>query len=215
MAHVRKCKISTAIALLKHDSRELVCEEEREHIDETRSYLNYELSGENDPEGRVREAKKAHRAATGRKVRKDANVLVKWVVTLPRTYKGDELEFFLAVLAFISARYGEQNIVAAWVHKDESQPHIHVSVVPMVDGRMSASEMVDRADLRSFHRDLQTHLDATLPERAEVLLPEDEKLLKALSSLDQKEYRAAMGMVKEIRRKKRLREVRRGLDMKR
>lgn len=53
-------------------------------------------------------------------------------VTLPKDVKEeDEQNFFKAVYDFYCNDFGEENIVNAVVHKDETTPHIHIDVVPV------------------------------------------------------------------------------------
>lgn len=65
----------------------------------------------------------------------DTVVLGEMLVTLPKNVKPeDERDFFQAVYDFYAADLGEDNIVNAVVHKDESQPHIHLNFIPVVQG---------------------------------------------------------------------------------
>lgn len=99
--------------------------------------------------------------------RKDINVLCTWVVTLPKKFpKEQEREFFEQTYKFLTDRYGgEENVASAYVHKDESQPHMHFAFVPVVKDRkkghlkVSAKEAVNRKDLQSFHSDLSKKLE--------------------------------------------------------
>jgi len=48
--------------------------------------------------------------------------------------------------------YGEENIISAVVHMDESAPHIHALVMPIVNGKLSARQVTgDRNGLRALH----------------------------------------------------------------
>lgn len=98
--------------------------------------------------------------------RKDVNVMCSWLVTAPKDLpEKDNQRFFEESYKFMSTRYGgEKNVVSSYVHMDEITPHMHFAFVPVVvDGRkgiekVSAKELVNRADLRSFHEDLENHL---------------------------------------------------------
>ena len=88
-------------------------------------------------------------------------------------------KFFQETLNFISSRLpmGERCILTAEVHRDErkysengillSKDHLHVMYVPAVpdnkhdgyDWRLCADELTKRKDLKSFHPDLQKHLN--------------------------------------------------------
>lgn len=43
--------------------------------------------------------------------------------------------FFETAKNYFAERYGLENIAYASVHLDESTPHMHMGVVPMVDGK--------------------------------------------------------------------------------
>lgn len=98
--------------------------------------------------------------------RKDVNVMCSWVVTAPkRLSEQDTRSFFEETYKFLVARYGgEQNVVSSHVHMDEITPHMHFAFVPVVVDlrrggyKVSAKEVVNRADLRTFHEDLEKHL---------------------------------------------------------
>lgn len=106
--------------------------------------------------------------------RADVNVMGSWVVTLPKGEytRQQQQDFFAAAYQFLADRYGEQNVISAYVHRDESQPHMHFSFVPIVPDRkwnakhpdnprekVSAKECVTKGDLDQFHKQLQTYLD--------------------------------------------------------
>lgn len=104
--------------------------------------------------------------------RKNVNVLCSWVVTLPKTLernKEAEAEFFKNTYEFLKDRYGEKNIVSAYVHKDETTPHLHFAFTPVVFDenkqieRLSAKDVIDRNELKQFHPSLDKHLKLTMP----------------------------------------------------
>ena len=42
-------------------------------------------------------------------------------------------QFFELSYKFLSERYGEQNVISAYVHMDETTPHMHFLFIPIVD----------------------------------------------------------------------------------
>ena len=44
--------------------------------------------------------------------------------------KIEQYNFFSDCYKFFEERYGEKNIIAAVVHKDESTPHMHLNLMP-------------------------------------------------------------------------------------
>ena len=100
--------------------------------------------------------------ALKRHVRKDAVRLCDCIVTLPRSFDDSrEREFFKTAYTFLSQRYGVDNVVSAYVHKNSSRPHMHFAWVPVTkDGRLSAKNVVTRLELKTLHPDMQRFMEA-------------------------------------------------------
>lgn len=202
MAHVAKIKAPAVFPMLDHYERTAELERgyRRENIDPERMRLNYNLRP-SDVRREVRTAVAQHEQAAGKALRKDANVLMDWVVTLPKDCPADRArDFFESVTSFIEGRYGKGNVVGAYVHMDEATPHIHVPVLPVRDGKLQASKVVNRADLKSFHGDLAKHVDRDLGFHVSVELDEKQQGEKQLSALSQSEYVAAKERLECLRR---------------
>lgn len=75
------------------------------------------------------------RDSRGRKIRKDAHLLIAGVASYPGTHDDVERdparykEWGRATLAFLHAEYGE-HLISAVLHRDETRPHIHFYLVP-------------------------------------------------------------------------------------
>lgn len=50
-------------------------------------------------------------------------------------------------------RYGEENIISAVVHMDETNPHMHLNLIPVLDGRLCSKQLFDRKALRELQTD--------------------------------------------------------------
>lgn len=107
--------------------------------------------------------------------RGNVNVMCSWVVTLPKSYPIiNDREFFEHTYRFLADRYGEKNVVSAYVHKDENQPHIHFAFIPVTLGKngkekVSAKDVLTRTELRAFHPALQRYLERYLEYEVEIL----------------------------------------------
>lgn len=157
-----------------------------QNIDPSRTHLNYNLAPLRVSDGvsggsgqidfirqRTTEARTLNRA--------DVNVMVSWVVTLPKyqkivtdpniahvSFDKDMAErlFFQRTYDFLADRYGEKNVVSAYVHMDEVTPHMHFAFVPVTEDKkrggekVSAKEVITKNDLKTFHTDLERHLDS-------------------------------------------------------
>ena len=72
--------------------------------------------------------------------------------------------FFDITYNFMKRRYGADNVIAGYVHMDETTPQIHVCVVPDAISRktgrrtVSSASLLTRAELHNFHQDLQKEM---------------------------------------------------------
>lgn len=168
MAHVAKYTAAAVGHMTNHYGRSSDdgVKRSNENIDPKRTHLNYNLAP--DREGGQVVFLQRRLSQVRVQKRADVNVLCDWVVTLPQgNYTPDqERAFFQRSYDFLSAQYGESNVVSAYVHMDETQPHLHFAFIPVVPDRrrggekVSAKECITRANLNSFHSDFQSYLDA-------------------------------------------------------
>lgn len=97
-------------------------------------------------------------------IRKDAIHLCTFLITAsPESIKEMGLEkaknYFADSVEFFKNRYGSEFIKYATVHLDESNPHLHIGVVPAVmcrdtdDMKLSAKEKFNAKELRSLQTD--------------------------------------------------------------
>lgn len=102
------------------------------------------------------------------RIRKNAVLAVEIVLTAKSKFfeaaEGDTLDFTQRFTAsrlekwielsmnFLRQEFGEKNLVHCVLHLDETSPHIHAIVVPMIDGRLSAAHYFDGGQkMRDYH----------------------------------------------------------------
>lgn len=100
--------------------------------------------------------------------RANVNWLGSWVVSLPKCLQNaneeDKELFFKETFEFLSNRYGEDNIVYAYVHMDETTPHMHTGVTPCFyddDKKKLAcnyKKFFSRKEYQTFHKDFSKHM---------------------------------------------------------
>lgn len=103
-------------------------------IDKSRTHLNYQVGVvRSDPKRFVESAIKSVDTKL-RSGKKATNVLSDWVVTLPKNelLNGREKEFFEQVYKHLVNQVKEENVVGAYIHMDEAQPHMHFAFLPIV-----------------------------------------------------------------------------------
>ena len=91
--------------------------------------------------------------------RKDAVVMNSFVVGSDKTFfdglaKVEQYNFFSDCYKFFAERYGEENIIAAVVHNDETTPHLHFNLMPVTkDGRLCSKQLFDKPQLQKLQTD--------------------------------------------------------------
>lgn len=169
MAHVAKYTRNTLGHLCRHfergtDSKEQPIKYSNWDIDITRSHLNYNLAPQRNSQ---QEYIKERCAQVHCSKRADVNVMCSWVITAPKTLLENEWElFFKTAYNVLESRYGgSENIVSAYVHMDETTPHMHFAFIPITYDKkkdyqkVSAKEVLTRLDLKTFHGDLDIEMN--------------------------------------------------------
>lgn len=201
MAHIAKYKATSVGHMLAHYRRD-ASSLERDNIDPKRvendmvvgHYTNKDgrlvvgrvVPREGEPnwgtvERRIERVNEAQRAAGKRATRKDAVVMADVVVTLPdNVRKGDEDRFFRLAYWYLSNKFGIDNMMGGFVHKDEvlkdgtpARDHMHVPFTPILDGRFNYKKMCPRTFYQNMHRELGDYLEKRLGYRPEVELDEE------------------------------------------
>lgn len=195
MAHVAKYTQAQSPHLMNHYNRdkEAPCQRSNENIDPERTGQNYNLmEREQTPQQYFTE----RMGEVYHMDREDLKCMCDWVITLPQGYEGDTREFFAHAVDFLNDRYGAENCIGAFVHLDETTPHMHYSFMPVVEDRkheqgykISAKEVIDRGELKSFHDDLQRHMRERLPDKDITLYRDEEQRAKERSDRSIEEFK--------------------------
>ena len=91
--------------------------------------------------------------------RKDAVVMNSFVLGSDKTFfdglaKVEQYNFFSDCYKFFAERYGEENIISAVVHLDETTPHMHLNLMPITpDGRLCSKQLFDKPQLQQLQTD--------------------------------------------------------------
>lgn len=164
--HVSKFQASAVGNMQRHYERSWSRDSfERDNIDSSRTHLNYNCADRNEqPVQAIRNAVEQHNSLASRRLRKDAVRMADIVVTAPPNVPAEDLEtFFRATTEFLQGKTGGvENCLGAYVHMDESTPHMHFSFMPRVDGKFNAKKLICRDWLLTLHDDLQAYLEPIL-----------------------------------------------------
>lgn len=201
MAHIAKYKATSVGHMLAHYRRD-ASSMERDNIDPKRvendmvvgHYTNKDgrlVVGRVEPregepnwgtvESRIERVNEAQKAAGKRATRKDAVVMADVVVTLPdNVRRGDEDRFFRLAYWYLSKKFGIENMMGGYVHKDEvlkdgtpARDHMHVPFTPILDGRFNYKQMCPRSFYRSMHKELGDYLEGRMGYRPAIELDEE------------------------------------------
>lgn len=201
MAHIAKYKATSVGHMLAHYRRD-ASSMERDNIDPKRvkndmvvgHYTNKDgrlvvgrvVPREGEPnwgtvERRIERVNEAQKAAGKRATRKDAVVMADVVVTLPdNVRKGDEDRFFRLTYWYLSKKFGIDNMMGGYVHKDEvlkdgtpARDHMHVPFTPILDGRFNYKKMCPRSFYQSMHKELGDYLEGRMGYRPAIELDEE------------------------------------------
>lgn len=141
----------------KENERDENYEASNPQIDSERTRNNYRFTpyfGKTYTEfidGRIKEL--------GLSPRKDAVVMNSFVFGSDKTFfdglaKVEQYNFFSDCYKFFAERYGEENIIAAVVHLDETTPHMHLNLMPITsDGRLCSKQLFDKPQLQKLQTD--------------------------------------------------------------
>ena len=97
--------------------------------------------------------------APKRKVKDDAVLMASFFVGASPAFFTDKSRddidaFFFECTDFFAERYGRENIISAVVHLDETTPHLHLNLMPILEGRPCAKKLFDRKALVALQTDL-------------------------------------------------------------
>jgi hypothetical protein len=145
----------------RHNHREILAEigpMGMGHIDPSKIRLNRVLRGSNTAAEVAANAKTLMREAGVVSLRKDAVRALEIVIGLPPNSGIDEARFFSDATEWVERHFGAL-VLSAIVHNDESAPHCHVLLLPLVGGRMIGSDLMGGpAKLKSLQAAFHTEL---------------------------------------------------------
>lgn len=197
--HYAKYNITALHKMVGHYQRNKNCQNrEEKNIDWQRTHFNYKIVTEE----REREQHLTDREYIIERVnsvhhinRKDINLAVDVVLTLPRSWKGDSRDFFINSFNFLADTHGRENVVAGYVHRDETTDHMHFLFVPTLYNKekereeLNAKKCVNKSFLQHIHKDLEHYLKEKMPERSQeiqILNGSTKKTIERVEELEKK-----------------------------
>lgn len=126
-------------------------------IDKSRTPNNYHIIGRDETylsyiDKRIKEL------APKRKIKDDAVLINSFILGSDGEFFSSlsleqQKEFFRDCAMCFAERYGEENIISAVGHMDETNPHMHLNLIPVLEGRLCSKQLFDRKALRELQTD--------------------------------------------------------------
>ncbi len=142
---IKKLKGSGIIGKAARHNRRAVQAEygASESIDPTRSYLNQTIHGPTSADAVEKLAKDLMAAAGFTVLRKDAVLGLEVIFSLPANHQLNDLDYVTECTKWAADHFGGiQNILSSDIHRDEAQPHCHILILPLLNGKMNGGKMM-------------------------------------------------------------------------
>lgn len=197
---VTKAKTSRLSGRQRHNER--IGKQGNVRIDPRKTPFNITLK---KCEGTYQEAidKIIEERYTGKKaIRKDAVRLLELTLQFGGDYGSDgkvgivkQNEAIKKGYEFLKDRFGDENIISAIIHNDETNPHIHIDIVPMMpDGKLSAKRFLDPDGVKTLQDEFLAYMQEEIPTAGFIRKPDD-----ALNGMEQKMFEKVADKIKEER----------------
>lgn len=160
VCHMQKFTKGSVKGIEIHNQREKNISHSNPDIDFNRTALNYDLHNENDINFHQVINERIKSLELKKAVRKDAIVMCSFIVSSDQSFFANlsetrQKQFFKDSYDFLKNRYGEDNVIAANIHLDETTPHMHFSIVPATsDGRLSAKSIFTKTELQKIQTEI-------------------------------------------------------------
>ena len=177
----------------------------KNYVDKNRTSLNWTYGAGDKSADEVLSIieNRCNEIMNGRKMQEQTNIMSDWIFTYPQelcekkrydTGKVNSktgkhvMRYYYApkdpdhckawmseVYAFCQARYGAENVIAGYVHMDETTPHIDVNLVPEAVSRktgkntVSSASLFTRAELSQCQRDLERYMGQMFNQKGMIL----------------------------------------------
>ncbi len=148
---IRNRKPSTLKGAAKHNLREIHLElGYGSHIDSSKSYQNLVLVGSNSAHGICTQMQNRMLEAgiDLTKLRHDYVQAAEILISLSNDLGDDTLAFFNYCVQWLREWFGTENLVSAIVHFDESCPHLHALIAPVVGQKAKGNFLINQPNLK-------------------------------------------------------------------
>ncbi len=138
-----------------------------QEIDKSQSHLNFSLTDDDRPLRERIESEIKENYTNTRKIQSNAVLLNEFIIGASPEYmdqlsKDEQREYFKTAKQYFDETYG--HVVSAYVHLDETNPHMHLGLVPLVEvpekeyTTLSSKILFDRKELRKIQSEFPKHM---------------------------------------------------------
>jgi acetolactate synthase regulatory subunit len=129
---------------MRHNFREIYAERHSNssHIDSNRSHLNYVLRGKETAEQVDNEMTRLLDAANIKITRVNTIRAFELVFSFPPDVEIDTRACFEDFVLWVETFFKDVPILSAVVHLDEAAPHVHVVLLPLLDGKLNGHKIM-------------------------------------------------------------------------
>lgn len=171
------------VAAIKHNRRETQkVFGAKAHIDINRTSLNYYLHGLESAE-KIERYANSRLALHGVKVRKNAVWAVEIIFSLPVNWHEKDTSQFFSDCYQWTLKTFEGELLSFDVHVDESAPHAHALIFPLIDGKMQGDKLKGGMNKiyerqRLFYEQVAVHYGFKMPSRVRLNYQDKASLAK-------------------------------------
>jgi hypothetical protein len=179
---------SGVLVALQHNKRTLQAERGASaNIDATRTSLNYCLASDGTPQEIAIHAKVQMLKAGIEHPRKNGVMAVEVLFSLPiDRHHQDTKPFFKDCLAWLNKTF-EGELLSFDVHLDESAPHAHAIILPLIDGKMQGNKIMGGQGnlmrlINLFHNEVAKHYGLSRSDRKRLNEADKQTVVKLVLS---------------------------------
>jgi len=148
----------------KHNLREIISEmsaDSTSKINPKLSRKNVILRGKSSALEVVAEMERIMFVAGAKVKRRDQIRGVEYIYSLPSNLQGNPIACFEAFVDWLEMYFSDIPILSAVAHFDEPRPHVHVILLPLVDGKLQGHKVMgNAADIKMMHESCYQHVGA-------------------------------------------------------
>lgn len=151
ICHMEKYKRQEVSHIEEENERDETYGASNPQIDAERTSANYHIVKPNKSYIKFINERLAT-LSLSRKLRSDAIYMNSFVVGSDGEFfesisPQEQWQFFCDCTKFFAVKYGRENIISAVINVDETTPHLHLNIVPIVNGKLCSKDLFDKKKL--------------------------------------------------------------------